>query len=404
MPDCPEQDDEETYCDFLKNESRTDFFPERVLCKEPDATTCVKNYRGMCYPRHLYCIHEEISPPKSIVAPLRTKETCRNGAHLNNCELYTCPSFFKCPFAYCTPVHAVCNGKIDCPNGEDERDCQEMSCPGFLLCRDDKVCVHPNDVWRGNVKCPVSMDDKAFHDVDACPTYCECLGNAIICNSVLEVKLPKLQVTLRILVINNTRVSLDEIVWRGDLITLLYLNLNFCSISSVKADHFAPLHFLQILRLRNNMISFLPSSVFLTLSNVKEIDLGHNLISNLHFGIFNGASKLHVLKLDSNKLTSVAPCTFGGLESLAILDLSNNYLTNIGDNIFCGNLKSSLRELYLHGNKIIFITDTIVSHMQSLLRLNITPLQIKFVVLLPWYNTAFQRIAFISQHAEAFLD
>ena len=98
IPDCPEQDDEETYYKFLKNGSRPDFFPDRVLCEESDATTCVKNYKGVCYPRHLHCIYEtEYAQPAQYI------RTCRNKAHLDSCEFYTCPSFFQMPFCLLHP-------------------------------------------------------------------------------------------------------------------------------------------------------------------------------------------------------------------------------------------------------------------------------------------------------------
>ncbi len=377
VPDCPEQDDEENYYAFLKNGSRTDFFSESILCEESDATTCVKNYGGVCYSRNLYCIYEAANLQSSTVLARRNIKTCRNGAHLNNCKLYSCPSFFKCPSAYCIPLYAVCNGRIDCPKGEDENNCQKMSCPGFLLCRNDKLCVHPNDVWSGNAKCPLSMDDKAFQDADACPIHCECHGNAIMCKSMTRDNLPKLQATLRILIISKTHVSLDDLAWKANLIALLYLKLIFCNISSVKPQHFTPLPFLQTLSLRNNIIPLLPTDVFLALSNVKEIDLGHNLISYLHSGIFNGASKLRLLNLDSNKLKFLAPCAFGELDSLSILILSNNYLKNIGDNVFCYNRKSNLKELHIDENQVGFIKAAIVLfHMQELIHLNTTPLQI----------------------------
>ncbi len=376
IPDCSEQDDEEQYYAFLKNGSRADFFTESVLCEESDATTCAKNYRGVCYPRYLHCIHEAASLLRSAMPPIQSTQTCRNGAHLNSCKLYACPSFFKCPSAYCIPVYAVCNGIIDCPNGEDENSCQKMSCPGFLLCRDDKLCVHPNDVWSGKVKCPISMDDKAFQDADACPAHCECHGNGIMCKSLINLQLPVLQAALRVLIINNTQINLDDIEWKADLIALLYLKLTFAYISSVKTKHFARFHFLQTLCLRNNIIPSLPAGVFLSLAKVKEIDLGHNLIHYLHSGIFNGVSMLRLLKLDSNKLTFVAPCTFDELDSLSVLDLSNNYLTNIGDNVFC-NHKSYLKQLYIGANRFDFINNGIVlSHMQYLKHLNTTPLQI----------------------------
>ncbi len=267
---------------------------------------------------------------------------------------------------------------------------KKMHCPGFLLCREDNLCVHPDDVWTGRVKCPVSMDDKALQDTSICPIHCECLGNAIKCNLVIGLKLPKLQATIRILVISNTQFSLDDIAWKADLTALLYLTLSFCNVSAVKAEHFAPFPFLQTLRLRNNIIPLLPRNVFQPLSNVKEIDLGHNLISHLHSVIFNGAIKLHILKLDFNKLSFVASCTFGELPRLTLLDLSNNYLANIGDNVFCHNHKSTLRELYIGGNQINFMKEAfLVSHMKDLTHLNTMPLQICCFV--PWVQHCFPK-------------
>ncbi len=154
------------------------------------------------------------------------------------------------------------------------------------------------------------------------------------------------------------------------------MQLSFCSISSVKADHFRPLQFLQRLILRNNAISFLPSGVFQYVSSVKDIDLGHNLISSLQPSVFTGVSKVQILKLDFNKLTVLEPCTFYELGSLTILDLSNNYLTYLGDNIFC-RPRSSIKKLYFGGNHLHSIDKQVLgSHMQFLKYLDTTPFQI----------------------------
>ncbi len=370
VPDCPLQDDEDKYQSFLANESRPDFFTDRLLCKEPDATTCEKNYRGVCYSRHLHCIHEVIILRKAQIMTVRT-ETCRNGAHLRDCMMHSCPSYFKCPSAYCIPVYAVCNGNVDCPNGEDEDNCQSMSCPGFLLCRYDKVCVHPHDVWSGGVKCPVSIDDKALRDIGPCPGHCECLGNGIRCNNAKKLNLPKLSTSMRILLMNNTQFTLDNLQWRGNLIALLHLQLSFCNISSIENKHFRSLQFLQYLNLRHNVISSLPIGIFQTLSDVKYIDLGRNIISELRPGIFRGVNALQLLKLDFNQLTFIAPCTFNELEKLTALNLSNNYLTELGDNIFC-HMELSIKELYLGGNRLDHVEKRILkSHMWFLTHLDI---------------------------------
>ncbi len=375
VPDCPEQDDERSYYAFLKNGSRPDFFTESFLCEQPDATTCEKNYKGVCYSRHLHCVHEVVISPTIEQMTSVKAETCRNGAHLRNCMMYSCPSFFKCPAAYCIPVYTVCNGQVDCPDGEDEENCQNISCPGFLLCRYDKVCVHPHDVWSGRVKCPVSMDDKALRDIGACPDHCHCLGNGVRCVEAPNLDLPKLPQSLRLLVIVNTRFTLDHLQWKGNVVAVLHLQVSYCNISSLEWRHFRPLQFLQTLILRNNIIPFLPSGVFQSLSIVKVIDLGHNLISELHPTIFQGISTVHLLKLDFNQITSIEPCTFKELGNLIELHLSNNYLTTLGDNVFCHLL--SIKELYIGGNRLENIDKRLFnSHMQYLVHLDTTPLQI----------------------------
>ncbi len=374
VPDCPKQDDEDKYHAFLRNGSRAGFFTERILCKEPDATTCEKNYKGVCYPRHLYCVHTDISPKAKMTAV--NTETCRNAAHLTNCMRHTCPSLFKCPHAYCVPMYSVCNGKVDCPNGEDEEDCHNISCPGYLLCRYDNVCVHPHDVWSGRVKCLVSIDDKALHGTGACPDPCKCLGNGVICTKGIKLDLQKLSQSTRILIITYTPFKLESLPWTGNITALLQLQLSFCNISSIARKHFRPFKFLLHLFLRNNFIPALPSSVFQPLSIVNDIDLGHNLISRLHPSAFKGPRRLQHLKLDFNNLAFIAPCTFDKLKSLVSLNLSKNYLKNLGDNVFC-HLRASMKEFYIGGNHLVNVDKRILkSHLPYLLHLDTTPLQV----------------------------
>ncbi len=373
VPDCPEQDDEESYFAFLKNGSRPDFLAKSSSARIPMLLRVKRT--SVCYRRHLHCVYQPVILLKTQRVAVNA-ETCRNGAHLRNCAMYTCPSFFKCPSAYCIPVYAICNGKADCPNGEDEENCQKISCPGFLLCRYDNVCVHPHDIWSGSVKCPMSLDDKALNGTGACPGLCTCLGNAIMCTTPIRLELPKLSTTIRLLVIRNPGFSLDNLQWKGALIALLHMQLSFCNISTIIFSHFRPLKFLQRLILHNNAISRLPNNIFQHLSSVKEIDLGHNLISSLQPSVFKGVHRLEILNLEFNKLTLIESCTFYELQQLTTLDLSNNYLTDLGDNIFC-QISPPIRELHFGGNNLHSVDKRVLeSHMQLLTYLNTTPLQI----------------------------
>ena len=128
VPDCLDQSDEDEYHNFLKEWSKTTYSTNMSLCQGSEETTCVQNFPGVCYPRHRYCIHE--------IHQFGTVG-CRNGGHLSNCQYHTCPSQFKCPDAYCVPIHSICDGKQDCPNGEDEMNClyrvQDTCCAAMTL-------------------------------------------------------------------------------------------------------------------------------------------------------------------------------------------------------------------------------------------------------------------------------
>ena len=219
------------------------------------------------------------------------------------------------------------------------------------------------------------MDDKALHDTLACPDTCECIGNGVKCNGASKLTLPKLPASLRLLIIRNTQLALDDVTWKGHMVALLHLELISCNISLVKQGHFKAVPFLQHLTLRNNLMSILPAGVFAPLFVVQDLDLSINLISKLHPGIFKGADNIQILRLDSNMLF-MAPCTFQELTHLRVLNMSNNYLAHLADNVFCPHLQSDLTVLDISGNNIQRIDKTILTRLQNLTHLDITPLQI----------------------------
>ncbi len=375
VPDCPKQDDEQTFGEFLKRGSNLNFFSDETLCEAIDETTCVKGFKGVCYPRHLYCIHEPYRHQTALESPPNNRRVCRNGGHLANCELHTCSSHFKCPSAFCIPTYAICNGRADCPNGEDEEECTPLSCPGMLLCRHDSVCVHPYDVRSGQVKCPLSKDDKALANVVLCPVQCLCHGNAAFCEHAPDLKMPDLSPYLRLLIIRKSKISLDRVKWQGEQSFILLLEVSHCNISALKNKYFRQLQSLKELNFQHNIISYLADAVFYTLINLESLDLSYNNITQLRPGIFEGTMMLKVLKLQYNNLKSIAACAFGDLRNLKILNLSNNLLTYFGDNILCSYMLQNIEELDVSQNNFLSIDGTIHG-VQSLALLNATPSQI----------------------------
>lgn len=351
--------------EFLTNRSKTTYSRKPYLCNSPEETTCVKNFPDVCYYRHLHCIYEW---PRSGIAG------CRNGGHLSNCQLHECSYQFKCPNAYCVPVHTLCDNKHDCPNGEDETNCHPISCPGFLLCRHDKLCVHPYDVWQNHVKCPKSKDDKALAGLSRCPSHCTCLGYAISCKSSKVNSLPPLSPSLRVLLLDYADIKMDSINYRKGNVFLLYLRVTNAKLHQLEYRHMSKLLFLKNLNLSHNDLKSLKPRIFLSLQNLKLLDLSYNMLESLYPDIFIGVTSLTQLNLNHNDIQLLAHCTFGNLHQLQILRLSNNKLSHLGENILCS---LRLKELDVNHNYFSVIDgNTLTYQFQYLRVLNTAPLRI----------------------------
>ena len=362
ISDCSDQSDEDEYHNFLKGGSKTTYSTNASLCHGSEETTCVQNFPRVCYPRHLYCIYE--SHRLGTVA-------CRNGGHLSNCQYHTCPSQFKCPDAYCIPKHSICDGKQDCPHGDDEMNCQSLSCPGFLLCRHDNICVHPYDVWRDHVKCPMSIDDKALANVPKCPPHCSCLGYAISCKSSKEGHLPQLSAGLRVLLLDSIPIDTNNILFRKGIRFLLNLQITNANLDQLQAQYLSSFPFLKKLNMSYNRLNSLRPETFFTLQNLKKMDLSHNLLESLRPDIFTGLSLLKQLSVNHNQIRLISPCTFKILLNLEVLNLSHNNLTHLGKNILCS---LSLKELDVSFNSLSVIDENVlVYNFQHLKTLNTFP-------------------------------
>ncbi len=279
-------------------------------------TECVKGLHGICYPRHKLCVYE--------VDLVKTQiRYCRNGAHLNNCSSHECPNMFKCRLSYCIPFHYVCNGRLDCPHGEDENCRPSLECPGLLRCRDDNVCVHPNNVGDNMIDCQLSNDDETLLDVVKCPDSCECLGNSVSCSFAGVDILNSLWVSVRTV---SFRSSVIDIRSCFHLVELLFLDLSNNSISSSSFPHFC------------------------SLPHIKWLDLHDNLIGGLGLSMFKGLGSLRYLELQMNPIRTIDPFSFSDLDRLLVLNMSHLQLTQISSNTFCG--LASLISLDLSYNQL----------------------------------------------------
>ena len=299
---------------------------------------------------------------------------CRNGGHLSNCQHHTCPSQFKCPDAYCIPIHSICDGKQDCPDGDDEMQCKSLSCPGFLLCRHDNICVHPYDVWRDHVKCPISIDDKALTNVPRCPQHCSCLGYAISCKSSEVGDLPRLPSALRRLLLDSVQININKISFTEGITFLLDLQMTNASLDQLQPEHLSRFLFVKNLNLSYNSMKSIGPQTFFTLHNLEKIDLSHNFLEAVSSDTFIGLRLLRHLSLNHNRIQLISHCTFKTVYKLEILNLSHNKLTHLGKNILCG---FSLKELDVSYNYLSVIDENIfVDSLQHLKNLNTFPWRI----------------------------
>ena len=193
--------------------------------------------------------------------------TCRNGAHLGDCIYHSCPHQYKCPYSYCIPVHAICDGRVDCPDGNDETNCSTLVCPYFLKCKADNRCIHKNDVNNDVINCPSYHDDEVGNE--SCPDSCECVGLAVYCvgehlNSYIQQAAFARSLIIRIddiSIINNETFS--------SFLYLKYLDLSDSRFSCFKSGSFRKLQLLARLVMVNVSLSVIPEYFFQGLLNVK---------------------------------------------------------------------------------------------------------------------------------------
>ncbi|XP_076601159.1 uncharacterized protein LOC143329235 [Chaetodon auriga] len=159
---------------------------------------------------------------------------------------------------------------------------------------------------------------------------------------------------------------------QGNLTRLI---LNFNRLKTVLPGMFDSLKQLEFLQMKGNIISDLPTLLFLNLHNLLVLDLSqnklqgvkretfsglarletlkmnNNLISNLTSDMFHNMTQLIELHLEGNKISELADGIFFALTELKVLNLRGNLLTTFSDEVF-GFQASNLKELNLKGNRL----------------------------------------------------
>ncbi|XP_071764137.1 uncharacterized protein LOC139918611 [Centroberyx gerrardi] len=179
---------------------------------------------------------------------------------------------------------------------------------------------------------------------------------------------------------------------QGNLTKLL---LNFNRFKTVLLGMFDSLKELETLQMRGNIISHLPTLLFLNLHSLRVLDLSQNMLAEVERESFSGLAKLEILKMNYNFISSLSSDTFHNVSQLKELSLEGNKISKLPHGIFSaltklevlnlrGNLLSSfsaevfglvpsgLKELVLKGNQLTALSSRALGSLKSLTHLSLS--------------------------------
>ncbi len=283
IPDCAEEEDETIFP--LKPSNFECQYPSMLPCG-PGSSKCF-HISHMCLKRR-HPVHGHL-------------ENCRNGAHLIECQSFTCNGHFKCPGYFCVHLVHKCDGIVDCPNIEDEKYCSWDLCKQNFKCKTTPNCIHMQEVCDGILHCPLE-DDESVCDVRYCWNNCICLNYAFHCESANASSFPP-----------------------GVMVPHIYISFTNTQVQTTLLEHFTD-------TFRNSTFIFLNhdnlTSVCLRrLQNVLRLNVDNNRIQEIFPECFSGLQSLKFLSLRQNLINALSDNSLKGLNGLVVLDISFNKLT-----------------------------------------------------------------------------
>ena len=310
-----------------------------------DHSLCHHTNNSSCYPSTQRCVYQTYQSN-----PLY----CPGLEHLYHCDEFECPTMYKCPGTYCIPTRMLCDQSPDCPNKEDEQDCQDnLVCPGLLRCREENICVHPDDICDGILHCLMTGDDEMFCNITECPDNCVFHGSTAKCNGTSDNRfMPASQIHLTALIMNGFSIQRHTLHYQIRLIYIRIWNCTFIS-NGITSSIFSKLHNLKFLYIILSHIEYIQAHAFSKLQLLEVLEIKNNQIHVLMNQIFNGLQLLPFLDLSQLSIRSLQSEVFSGLINVKYLNLSLNSITRLDDFLFTP--LHNLRILDLRHTKLSFI-------------------------------------------------
>lgn len=214
-------------------------------------------------------------------------------------------------------------------------------------------------VCDGTVQCPHGDDESLCQFT--CPVDCHCEGFSIVCRHISYNVFDNASHTTRKLDISQTS-GLDHVLDVPKRFSFLVeLNVSMCLIESIVHSTFLRTPNLISLDLRYNLITTLPSGLFMNLVHLRDLYLyGNHKLQILEPGCFDGLT-VESLMITGSLISRLTANMFSGLH-LAKLDISNNVIEVIEDYSF-DNL--TVKYINMKGNPVKHFSSLIFSGVQS---------------------------------------
>ena len=229
----------------------------------------------------------------------------------------------------------VCNDVFDCPNGEDEINCNTLTCVGILRCKNDELCVHPNQVCDGVAHCPKSEDDERICGSWWCPTSCICIGNVVHCSKYLP-NINDFNTNTKGLIFRSLLVSSSYVLFKISKVVHVDLTTSQFKDATIQSDLLNSLQNLQVLLLRYCKLKLIMKHAFQDLKKIQLLDVHGNSFHHLDVDIWNTFVILPDLHFDGNSIRVIEPFSFVGLLEVRMLNFSNNQIAKLHEHTFHG--------------------------------------------------------------------
>ncbi|XP_061925209.1 carboxypeptidase N subunit 2 [Entelurus aequoreus] len=151
---------------------------------------------------------------------------------------------------------------------------------------------------------------------------------------------------------------------------LTKLHLNYNKFHTLLPGMFNSLKGLETLQMKGNVLSELPTFLFLNLQNLRELDLSLNNIQQVESETFPGLVRLEILKLNNNHIGNISSYTLQHVAQLTELHLEGNKISELADETF--SVLPKLQVLNLRGNRFTtFSGEVLGSENSSLTQLDL---------------------------------